>query len=182
MTDAKQLVENISIPWSQGSFAVKSFMERTYGRRGAIAVLNRLSGVITDPEKRAVRDATIELFKRDRPSQSSFSTSSYSTPSYSKPLFSVPTSSSYSQFMKVESPSPKPHLDRVFSSGSSYQSNEDRTETAEVVRETAGNWGQFSSNHPILSKLVGGALMGGAAMAGTYALASGEPVRTDIFK
>jgi hypothetical protein len=177
MIDTKQLTENIQIPWSQGSWAVKSFMERQYGRRGAIAVLNRLSGVITDPEKRAVRDATIELFKQDKPSQSSFSTSSYS-----KPLFSVPTSSTYSNFMKVESPSPKPHLDRAFSSGSSYLSNEDRAETAEVMGDTKGDWGKFSSSHPILSKLVGGALVGGAAMAGTYALASGEPVRTDIFK
>jgi hypothetical protein len=165
----KQINED-TIPWDQGSWAVKSYLERTYTRRGAIAILNRLHGVIKDPAKQSVRDDVIQLFKNERSSSPSLS-----TPTYQPKPFSLGVSNDYIRPYK-----PTPQLDRIFSSGSRLN-DQDRRETTEAVQGVRDDWHTFSSNHPLLSKVVGGVLLGGAAMAGTYAVATGQPVRNDIF-
>jgi hypothetical protein len=172
----RQLIE--SIPWDMGAYQVKSYMERTYGRRGSIGILNRLTGVIRDPKKREIRDQVIAQFHDELPKTSQRSNDF----SYHSPIFGLSTSSDYSNIMKLESPSPKPHLDRTLSSGSTYIDYNDRKETSETMQGVTSDWERFSSNHPVLSTLVGGVLLGGVAMAGTYAVATGQPVHQNPFK
>jgi len=57
-----KMLEDEGIPWSRGAWAVKSYMESTYGRRGSIAILNRFKGSLKDPMKIRVRDETSALF------------------------------------------------------------------------------------------------------------------------
>ena len=101
--DNNYFLESAQIPWDQGSYAVKSYMEQTYGRRGAIAVLNRLHGVIRDPQKQSTRDEVIQLFKDERRSGSPESDSAF----LAKPTRSG-ISNEYSSFLGSGTTRPKP--------------------------------------------------------------------------
>ena len=150
------------IPWDKGAMTVKKYLEKEYrDKKTIISVLNRAGANLKDPKKIRVKDQVYKAFQEK---------SGKKEPGNPRePGTAKPTG--------IQPKTPKPHLDKVLNKKRPKISEKDHKAAVELSKKIEPQMkkrvGTFKKKHPILTKTLKGAAIGGvAALAATAAVAS----------
>jgi hypothetical protein len=168
-----------SIPWTSGAKAVKSYLDAKHGSKAA-AVIGRMGDNLTDPVKAKIRDEVLGMYgsSKTTPEPKSSKTKSVAkksrVPKDKEVVPEVIEPQGVSR-KPIRPKKPKPNLANILNVKRPVHLTEENQKQIEATMEKVGpsiskRVDGFQEKHPILTKALKGAAIGGVvglAMAAT---------------